>query len=99
MKKSKYPNLNPCALGATLGLLYGLDLLLHAWSDYAATSFLWYTQTSNQFFLSTVPGYVGQWYCIPWAAVWGLLVGAVLGYVAARIYNCVNTKWGSPFCK
>ena len=99
MKKSKSPNLNPCALAGTLGLFTGLDLMLHAFSDVYNTSFLWFTQASNQIFLTKVPGYTSSLICIPWALLVGLLIGGVLGFAFAMVYNYINSECGTPFCK
>ena len=84
MMSDNVMKLKPCALGFSLGLLWGAAMLLVSWFGWW---FNWgeaFTNTMGSVYLGMAPTFVGGIFGL----IWGFVDFFIFGALIALIYNC-----------
>lgn len=81
-------NLNPSALGLSIGVVWGVALFLYG----MGTAYYNYGGGLVSMLSSIYPGYSGTWTGAAIGALYGLVDGFIGAYIIAWLYNLFTAK-------
>ncbi|MFQ5620682.1 MAG: hypothetical protein ACE5FT_02465 [Candidatus Nanoarchaeia archaeon] len=90
---AKHETFNPCAMGATFGVFFGLDLFLHALFAMNNWSWWWWNPGTFGLYQQAFPWIQGTLASALWGLVLGFVCGFICGYILVWIYNKVNAAY------
>lgn len=98
-KLKEHAKLSWCAVGSSLGILWGLYLLIMALLAIGGSNWFWFQADFVPLLAKMYPGYAATVGGAVLGLIWGLICGFVCGFLFVIIHNHILSKCPYKCCK